>query len=249
MAHFNASPEFILLEETPSTNTELKDRLKKQKLPEYSVVITNHQSAGRGQQGNSWESEKGANLTFSVLLRPTFLEPHLQFYLSKIVSLGILDVLNKYNINATVKWPNDIYAGDQKLAGILIESSITGSFMDFTIVGIGLNVNQTEFISDAPNPVSMCLLLHQQLKLETVLQQLLDAIITRYHQLQEGQFSRIDELYFAQLYRHEGYHTYRDKTGTFDAMIKQIDPIGMLTLVDRDGREREYAFKEVEFVL
>ncbi|MBI9063745.1 MAG: biotin--[acetyl-CoA-carboxylase] ligase [Marinilabiliaceae bacterium] len=249
MAHINDSPEFIILDETPSTNTELKNQLSSHKLREFSIVITEHQTAGRGQQGNSWESAKGANLTFSVLLRPSFLEPHLQFYLSKIVSLAIIDVLHTHHIEATIKWPNDIYINDEKVAGILIESSLTGTQMDSTIVGIGLNVNQCVFVSNAPNPISLKQVTGLKYDLENLLNQLLNAIIIRYHQLQENQFDDIDTLYFQKLYRNTGVYSYRDQNGTFVATLHKVNADGILTLLDQDGRKRQYAFKEVEFII
>lgn len=249
MAHFNDSPEFIILDETPSTNTELKNKLISQKLPEFSVIITEHQTAGRGQQGNTWESEKGANLTFSFLLRPSFLEPYLQFYLSKIASLAIVDVLHNHHIDATIKWPNDIYINNFKVAGILIESSLTGTRMDSTVIGIGLNVNQQQFNSDAPNPISLVQITGQTFDLEILLKQLLNALITRYHQLKQGLFNAIDELYFQKLYRHSGTHSFRDQNGSFVASIKTVEPNGILTLLDADAQIRQYAFKEVEFII
>jgi len=249
MAHFNDSPEIIVLDNTPSTNTALKNKLNLQKLPEFSMVITEHQTAGRGQLGNFWESEKSANLTFSLLLRPTFLEPHLQFYISKIISLAIVDTLHDHQIEAAIKWPNDIYINDNKAAGILIESSLTGSHMDSTVVGIGLNVNQREFTSDAPNPISLKQVTGATIDLEMLLKQLIEAIITRYHQLAEGQLAEIDELYFQKLYRHSGVHSFRDQNGYFMATIQTVQPDGILSLLDAEAQIRQYAFKEVEFII
>ncbi len=249
MAHYNESPTVMILDETPSTNTELKNQIKTKKLAEFSMVVTEHQTAGRGQQGNSWESEKGANLTFSVLLRPSFLEPHLQFYLSKIVSLAIIDVLHLHHIQATIKWPNDIYINDKKIAGILIESSLTGAQMDSTVIGIGLNVNQCDFLSDAPNPISLKQITGLSYNLESLLKQLVEALISRYRILQEGLFTAIDERYFQQLYRKTGTHSYKDQNGPFLATLSKVNPDGILTLLDVEGQERQYAFKEVEFLI
>jgi len=249
MAHINESPAYIILDSTPSTNTALKNQLTAQLLPEFSIVITEHQTAGRGQQGNTWESAKGANLTFSLLLRPSFLEPHLQFYLSKIVSLAIVDVLHIHQVEATIKWPNDIYINDKKIAGILIESSLTGTQMDSTVVGIGLNVNQCAFISDAPNPISLKQVTGSEYDLKSLLKQLLNAIITRYHQLQENHFESIDKLYFQKLYRNTGTYPYKDKNGTFLATLHKVNNDGIMTLLDQDGCKRQYAFKEVEYII
>jgi len=148
-------PHIISFDSLPSTNNELKNRLKTNDLSEFTTILTSYQTNGRGQQSNVWESADGLNLTFSVLLKPVFLEPALQFYLSKIVALALTDVLMKYVDELSIKWPNDIYVGEKKIAGILIENSLMGSCIDTCVVGIGLNVNQLSFQSSAPNPISL----------------------------------------------------------------------------------------------
>ena len=145
----------LFFENLPSTNTHAADLLKKNNLPEGTIVYTNYQSAGRGYSGNRWESEDGKNLLISIVLFPSFIKPEDQFYISMAVSLGICDFLKRYIPDCSIKWPNDIYVNNDKIAGILIESSITGNKIEYTIAGIGLNINQEKFISDAPNPVSL----------------------------------------------------------------------------------------------
>ncbi|WP_430811504.1 MULTISPECIES: biotin--[acetyl-CoA-carboxylase] ligase [unclassified Carboxylicivirga] len=233
-----------------STNSELKRLLGTKKMAEYSLVITHHQTAGKGQAGNSWESAAHQNLTFSILLRPNFLAPHLQFYISKAVSLALVDTIRQTaQLDASIKWPNDIYVGDKKVCGILIENSIVGSRLDYCIVGIGLNVNQEQFVSDAPNPVSLKQLTNKSFKLETVLEHLLDNIEYRYHQLETNRLELVNQDYTKALYRGEGFHAYKDDNGTFEARIDSINEMGLMTLVDTQGTKREYAFKEVNFVL
>nr|WP_321407299.1 biotin--[acetyl-CoA-carboxylase] ligase [uncultured Carboxylicivirga sp.] len=239
---------YIKHAELRSTNEEMKQLFSQQKPEEGTLIITDHQFAGRGQAGNSWESEKNKNLTFSLLLRPHFLEPHKQFYISKIVSLGLIDTIREFLCGVTIKWPNDIYIGDKKLAGILIENSILGSRLDYCIIGIGLNVNQTEFISDAPNPVSLKNISLTEFDLDDVLKKLLTHIEHRYIQLQEGMEEEIDREYFSLLYRNIGKHPFKDANGAFRASIKSVSEMGLLTLKDEQGNIREYAFKEVEFV-
>ncbi|MCU4155260.1 biotin--[acetyl-CoA-carboxylase] ligase [Carboxylicivirga sp. A043] len=245
-----SAPAFLVYPELESTNTELKRLLNEKKLPEYSVVITPHQTAGRGQVGNGWESELNKNLTFSLLLRPTFLEPHLQFYISKIISLAIVDTIKQVaEIEACIKWPNDIYVNDSKICGILIENSILGSQLDYCIAGIGLNVSQEHFTSDAPNPISLKQLTSKDFNLELVLEQLLENIEQRYHQLEINRLDLINNDYFNAIYRKNGYHAFRDEKGEFEACIDTINEMGLLTLVDKSGKQREYAFKEVSFVI
>ena len=245
-----SEPEFLFYPQLESTNTELKHLISVKKLPEYSVVISADQTAGRGQTGNHWESEKNANLTFSLLLRPKLLAPHLQFYISKIVSLGIIDAIKKLtDIEAKIKWPNDIYINDKKVAGILIENSILGPQLDYCIVGIGLNVNQVNFTSDAPNPVSLKNISGTSYNLENTLKVVLEHIHLRYDQLQIHHSELINKNYMNSLYRNKGFFDFRDKQGLFNARIDKINEFGLMTLVDTKGKEREYAFKEVSFIL
>ncbi len=150
-------PVYISLPETGSTNTWLKEHADE--IPVPAVAVTDHQTSGRGQRGNTWEAEPGKNLTFSMLFKPEGVAPSGQFFISEAVCLGIVDTLRRYLPHpetVKVKWPNDVYAGDRKICGILIEHSLeSASAIRHTIAGIGLNVNQKEFHSSAPNPVSM----------------------------------------------------------------------------------------------
>lgn len=248
MAYLN--PEFLFYPALASTNTELKSLLSKKELAENTLVITAHQTAGRGQIGNSWESEANKNLTFSILLRPNFLAPHLQFYISKIVSLALVDTIKQMaNVQATIKWPNDIYIKDEKVAGILIENSILGNQLDYCIVGIGLNVNQTLFHSDAPNPVSLKQITSTDYDLERFLEVLLENLEQRYHELEVNRLELINKSYLDSLYRKNGFHLFEDENGQFEASIKQINEMGLMTLLYKSGQKKEYAFKEVSFVI
>ena len=126
-------------------------------LPHATVVSTYNQTAGRGQRGNSWESEPHKNLTFSVLLKPQHIIAREQFYISEIVSVAIVNTLRKYIIDQpiAIKWPNDIYVNDDKICGILIENTLSGYSISQSIAGIGININQQTFLSNAPNPISL----------------------------------------------------------------------------------------------
>ena len=151
MIHFHQYSELT------STNTELA-RLADEGAPHGTVAIAECQTAGRGQRGNTWESAPGENVTMSVLLHPDGIEPRRQFAISEAVALGVAETLDIYlpaGMRAEVKWPNDIYVGNRKICGILIENRITSTTIERAIAGIGLNVNQELFVSDAPNPVSL----------------------------------------------------------------------------------------------
>lgn len=238
----------IKLQETCSTNTYL-DRIDSENTQqEGCVVTTNTQSAGRGQRGNSWESEPGQNLTFSYLLRPEGIAPQEQFVLSQAASLAVVDVLSQYGSGFSVKWPNDIYYGDRKIAGILIEHNLTGMNISRTIVGIGLNINQQHFISDAPNPISLRQITAEVYDLDMMLHKVLEATSVRYAQCVEDKV-QLQRDYASVLYRREGFFLYRDAKGEFMATIREVQPDGYLILCDTEGNLRRYAFKEVVFVI
>lgn len=238
----------IKLDEVASTNTYLGELDNTAEQPEGCVVVTHTQSAGRGQRGNTWEAAPGRNLTFSYLLRPDGVPPQEQFILSQIASLAVVDVLSRYIDHVTIKWPNDIYYRDKKIAGILIEHNLSGMAISRTIVGIGLNINQEEFTSNAPNPVSLSQITGEQYDLDTILWEILQATSQRYA-LHCSKRDTLQSDYAAVLYRREGFYAYQDGNGTFQARIREVMPDGHLILTDTSGNDRRYAFKEVAFVI
>ena len=244
----NKKPKVFSYNSLSSTNDKMKELTNKEDLPEFTIVITKFQTAGRGQEGNSWESLEGENLTFSILLRPDFLEPQDQFFISKVISLAIVRVLTDRGIDAMIKWPNDIYAGDKKIAGILIENELMGNSISISIAGIGLNVNQTVFTENAGNAVSMRNITGREYKLNVLLNDLVNEVIECYNYLRVEEFQLLNENYFMKLLRRTGFHKYRDEKGEFLAEIAGIESSGILILRDKKGKERKYAFKEVEFL-
>ena len=238
----------VKLRETVSTNTYLDKWDEQEAQPEGCVVTTYAQTAGRGQRGNSWEAEPGCNLTFSYLLRPCEIVAQEQFVLSQAVALSVVDVLSHYADGFSVKWPNDIYFRDKKIAGILIEHSLSGMHIARTIVGIGLNINQKQFLSDAPNPISLTQITGDTYDLDEVLVQILEAMTRRYAMC-NNERSALQADYAKALYRREGLYRYSDAQGEFMACIKQVEPDGHLRLTDDNGLDRRYAFKEVAFIL
>ncbi len=218
-----------------------------------TVVMAREQTAGRGQRGNSWEAEPGANITLSMMLHPEGLHPARQFVISQAVSLAIVEMLDRYVGGVSIKWPNDIYVGDRKICGILIENTITGTAITRCIVGIGLNVNQTSFLSDAPNPVSLRQLMPDtEFDVMSLANEMIDSILQRVGEALAGENTAIAEAYFARLWRRDGWHPYHDNLRDIDieARIDSVAPAGPITLTDRaDGIAREYAFKEISFTL
>jgi BirA family biotin operon repressor/biotin-[acetyl-CoA-carboxylase] ligase len=192
----------------------------------------------------------GQNLTFSLVLEPTFVAPANQFLLSEAVALGVVDMLDGYGIGAKIKWTNDIYVGDRKLAGILIEHKLQGASLARTIVGIGLNVNQRDFPSDLPNPVSMVQLRHFEFDRDEVLDRLVKTIMARYEQLRSGDDGLLQQDYHNRLYRLGMLDWYALPSGRrFRGTIMGVRPTGAL-VIENEKRERsEYLFKEVEFTI
>ncbi len=226
------------IDETDSTNRWLRE----QGGEENMVVWADYQTAGRGCGTNHWESERGKNLTFSMLLHPHDVPAQKQFRISRAISLAICKALGQHIGDLSIKWPNDIYWRDGKIGGILIEVSLLGNKVKDCIIGIGLNVNQRIFRSDAPNPVSMWQICEQETDCEQLLQEILQAF-------QEYMGKSNKDEYQSMLYRRKGFHPYADKDGAFMAEIIDVEDDGHLLLRDDNGQLRRYAFKEVTFVI
>jgi BirA family transcriptional regulator, biotin operon repressor / biotin---[acetyl-CoA-carboxylase] ligase len=240
--------KYIFRENLSSTNTYAAVLYKSEPVQEGTIVYTNFQTAGRGQGGNSWESENGKNLLFSVMLYPLMIKPTDQFIISKSISLGICDFLRQHTDNVSIKWPNDIYVNNDKIAGILIEASIIRNAIESVIAGIGLNINQKIFRSGAPNPVSLGMITGINYNIEECLKNLAYNLDRRYKQLLQGKISEIDSEYIKYMYRFEQWCEYSDSNGLFEGRIIAVNANGRLQIEDRRGRIYEYAFKEVEFM-
>ena len=214
------------------------------------VVWAEHQSAGRGQRGHTWHSNEGVNLTFSTVLKPSFLTAVEQFMLSEVVALSLVDTLADYGVECRIKWTNDIYAGDKKIAGVLIEQSLAGDRIARTVVGIGLNVNQREFPADLPNPTSIVVERGAECERREVLNTFLQHLEKWYTRLEQGERELVEATYNARLYRRDEFHEYALPSGErFEAAIRGVRAMGHLCLEHRDGTFGDYAFKEVEFVI
>ena len=236
----------IHISETDSTNKYLQIISEKEPLSSGSIVLADFQTAGRGQKNNSWESEAGKNLTFSIFFRPESVPANMPFIISETASLSVKYTLDNYLDDISVKWPNDIYYKDNKIAGILIENIISESFIDKSIIGIGINVNQTKFVYDAPNPVSISLVTGKSFDLMKILNEFREIFAQQSERINNS-FSSIHDDYIKSLYRKEGYHKYSDINGVFEARIYDIEPTGHLLLERQNGTLSKYAFKEVQF--
>lgn len=234
------------IDKTTSTNDDARDA----RYRHGDVIWAEEQTAGRGQRGHKWESRTGDNLLFSVVLTPEFLPVAEQFLLSEVVTLALVETFADYGIQTRIKWTNDIYAGDRKLVGILIEHMLAGERFERSIVGIGINVNQKEFDESLPNPVSMRQAGGRDYLREEVLDRFITHLTALYEELQSGERERIEQTYRRNMYHLDQEHTYALPSGEqFRATIRGVEPSGHLLLEHTDGTLHRYAFKEVEFVL
>ena len=237
--------EVLEYEQVGSTNT-LAEAMPLKEMKDKQVILTYHQTQGRGQATNTWESTPGKNISMTVILLPEHLPAAKQFAVSMVIALGCLDFISHYVEGGTVKWPNDVYVGDRKISGILIENRIAGTYLQSSLCGIGVNINQEEFLSDAPNPVSLWQLTGRQLPLVQALEELLACIGRRYEQI--GQYERLEVDFRKSMYRADGIYRWVDEQGIFLAAIAGLDEYGQLLLKDTEGKERVYAFKEVRYI-
>lgn len=239
----------IHLEEIDSTLHYLRELCSRQCVPELTTVVADFQTSGRGQRGNSWESEKEKNLLFSFVLYPTFLEARNQFLLSQIASLSVKETLDTYAEDISIKWPNDIYWKEKKICGMLIENNLTGLHITQSIAGIGININQEVFRSLAPNPVSIKQITGREYNPMEILAGVMQRTKEYYLSLQQGETEGIVQRYHKALFRNEGIHPFRDSQGEFIARIVGVEPDGHLILQDDGDKIRRYVFKEVQYVL
>lgn len=277
--------DIIWLDSVDSTNDEVRRRIDG--LDNLSVLSVLSQSCGRGQRGNSWLSEPGKNLLFSIVLKysdglgDTDLTPPVQAYdqfvISQLTSLAVVDLLASHGIVARIKWPNDIYVGDRKICGMLIENAVRGKRLDTSIIGIGLNVNQRNFDVNLPNPTSMALskeentgMDSEDYELNDLLEEFMDIFteyLDRFCHITGG-YNRLSKLYHAQLWRLNEPAEFVDMTAgaassdhalpqwestacrhKFRGIIRGTSPVGHLLVELPDGTTREFTFKEIAYVL
>ncbi len=239
----------VRLAEVASTNNYASTQVADKEVEEGTVFLAEAQTAGRGQRNNYWESEPGKNLTFSLVLKPSFLDVMQQYMISKVVALGLTDYLMQQCDKVSIKWPNDIYVGEQKIAGMLIENSILGGKLKESITGVGININQEQFLSDAPNPVSLKQLTGTEYNTEVCLTGILHSVNKWYLLLKDGQFSTIDSLFEERMLGMGHWRRYTDGQTTFEGKIEGVNGIGQLVLTTKEGIKQQFHFKEIEFLL
>lgn len=239
--------EIVWLDSVDSTNLYC-ERLDLSRVVPFTAFAARSQTAGIGQRGNRWLSQPGQNLTFSLVLKPSFLRADRQFALTQALSLAVTDFLGGFPLTQplAVKWPNDIYVGLRKICGMLISNRLSGAAMAVSVCGIGLNVNQAVFPAELPNATSLALLTGRRFEPERLLPDLLAAIGQRYDQLLRGvdltpdYHARLLHLGSPWRYRHEGREIVATITGT--------DPQGRILLTTADGHPLACAMKQIEFL-
>ncbi len=235
------------LDSTPSTNQYLSE------LPPIhftgcgKAVATFVQTSGKGQRGNTWLSEPGKNIHYSLMYSPVGIPSHNQFIISQAVSLTVKSILSEYTGGITIKWPNDLFWKNKKLGGILIEHQLKGSFVEQSIIGIGLNINQSAFPSEIPDAVSLRTITGNDYNLAELTNKLHQALCKELDGLNMEQSEDIQRFYINNLYRRDGFHPYTDKDGPFVARICGIGAQGDLLLEREDGSVNHYLFKEVQY--
>lgn len=241
---------FIHLKEVGSTNDFASQLLQKEKLTEGTVIFTDSQTKGKGQFGNHWQSEAGKNIVMSIILYPHFLSIEKQFYLNMAVSLAVTSLLTslqrREELSVKIKWPNDILINKKKVAGILIENTLNGNKINSSIIGIGINVNQTNFSSEIPNATSLKLVTGRDFDILDLVSKLCEQIEVRYLQLREGKYDLLKSDYLQSLYCYQETHQFKTKDGILLGQILGVTEEGKL-IIESDGKMNYFGFKEVVF--
>ena len=244
----SSNMQITKLDNTDSTNNWVANH--EHELDSTSLVYCHRQNAGRGQRGNSWESEPGKNITASLLLHPENYGAQHQFAISEAVALAITDYLKNKGVDAEIKWPNDIYVGNRKICGILVEHVVTGRNLTRTIAGFGININQKEFLSDAPNPVSLSQITGAEYEIDREIEtvsEFLEKYLTGIYNRE-----KLHELFLQNIWRKDdAYYPFFDikKDEKILGRIENIELDGTLSIVTEEGELRKFAFKEIEFII
>lgn len=231
-----------------STNDYSRQLIENKNVDDGTVVWTRSQKKGRGYAGNVWESKDGENLTFSIILRPAFLDAVEQFMISMVISLGIVDYLDEIIDNVSIKWPNDIYTGKNKIAGILIENFIMENKITNSIIGIGLNINQVNFGENLTNPISIRQITFKRYNLRNSLGKVCEKIDYRYGQLKKGEKANLRKQYTNRLLNLNRNCSYKADNKTFTGQILGVDEFGRLVVETEKDGTRHFDLKEVVFL-
>ena len=242
--------KYIHLEQIDSTNAYLQRQQSEHDIRNW-VVSADEQTAGKGMGSNGWESEVGKNLTFSLALDMGFLPAERQFLLSEAVPLGIIEVLDTLlpSEKLSIKWPNDIYFENRKLAGILINSTIKANMMDISIIGIGLNVNQMKFKDWPTHPISLKMVTGKEYDLKPLLEQIAERILLIKVQQLKSSPTSIEKDYLKRLFRYRTWADYEVEGKVLRLFMTGIDSFGRLQLLDTENKSYCFDIKEIRFII
>ena len=246
--------DIIWLQNVDSTNEEARRRFSE--CDNLSVLSAVSQTSGKGQRGNSWTSEPGANLTFSIILKDGYrIKAYDQFVLSEITALSVTDFLSVHGIDSSIKWPNDIYVDKKKICGILVENSLRGGFVSSSTIGIGLNINQRNFDVNLPNPTSMILEdnIGKHYDIVTCLEEFMEIFegyVTRFLETDDHR-QELRRKYLSKMWRKDEIHRYirTSDGGAFYGIIRDVSEVGHLILENNEGELMEFAFKEISYII
>lgn len=233
----------------PSTNAQAVQDIQEGTAHDGKVIWTGDQTQGKGNGTNQWESEKGKNLTFSLLTEPIFLKPAEQFVITQLISIALYETLSHILSpeKLFIKWPNDVYYDKKKIAGVLIQNYVKGQQINFAVIGVGLNVNQKTFLSDAPNPASIVHFTGKEMEIKTLLDDILQNFKSHYVALNEPEKrTELHEKYLEHLYLRNQWADFTDESGTFSGRITGINDYGQLHIEDKEGNKKTYGFKEIK---
>lgn len=236
--------KIIQIECVDSTNNYVANLLSEGKIEHGTVILADEQTNGRGQRGAKWDSKAGENLIFSMFIDTAILSVKDQFVLTQIISVAVTNLISKFGIEANIKWPNDIYIKGKKIGGILIENQIKGSFLNGSIVGIGLNINQIEFIN--LNATSLKLEKGDFIPIQSVVFSLINEINVGWDLIKTNQFEKINDLYLSKLWLLNKEADFTDQSGEFRGCIKGVSPTGFL-IMQKEDELVQYDLKEISF--
>lgn len=240
--------QWIKYDSVTSTNTTLLELMKEQTLDEGTMLSSDYQEGGRGYGDHTWQSKKGENLLMSLLLFPAFLSAKKQFHISRLAALALCDVLEELGIDSLIKWPNDILTGKRKIAGILIENGITAGKLSHSVIGIGLNLNQTEFPAFPVPATSVYMETAKQVRVSEVGSLVADRLMNRYQSLKEGHVSRLEQAYLERLYQAGVFSVFLSGDDRFEGTIRGVNEFGEL-MVESGAGIRSYGHGAISLEL
>ena len=236
--------KIIQIECVDSTNNYVANLLSEGKIEHGTVILADEQTNGRGQRGSTWDSKAGENLIFSIFINTAIMSVKDQFVLTQIISVAVANLISKFGIEADIKWPNDIYIKGKKIGGILIENQIKGSFLNGSIVGIGLNINQIDF--DNLNATSLKLETGEFIPIQSAVFSLIKEINIGWDLIQTNQFEKINDLYLSKLWLLNKEANFIDQSGEFRGCIKGVSSNGFL-IMQKTNALVQYDLKEITF--